>query len=291
MPRFKNWWKRKPVRRSLLLIVLAAALCIVVFMVTQTPRNDRNWVEYLSRTTHVTHNDTGTLTFSTIKDWQYEKEGPIDKTWLENVELDPNEVKDVWFIVVPFGALPIVGHTYLSFEFNDGSAYAFSIEARREIGEDYHTWTGLMNTYELIYTWSTERNAITMRMLHNENPQRMYKLNLTDTQKTNLFIALAEETTYLSDNPRFYNTLTDNCTNAMARAINKNYPGSISYSLSWTFPGGSDKFLMRQGFIETTDIKSTQAAAIIQPNDPELKKSAYGTPELFSAKLREVLHK
>lgn len=274
------------------LILLALIIVVTVFMMAQSPSQDRDWVEYLSKITSATEDpETNLITLTNVRDWQYVDETIVDRTWLDTITIDPDNIKTVWFIVVPFGGLPIVGHTYLSFEFYDGSVYSFSIEARREIGEDYHTWTGLLNQYELAYTWSTERDAISRRVFLNQDVQRMYALDLSPSQRANLLRALTKETENLYQKPRFYNTLTSNCTSAMAEAINKNYPNSVPYSLTWNFPGHSDEFLMKENFIRVDDVEAAKTAATIEPNDPELKESAYGTPELFSKKLREILLK
>jgi len=96
---------------------------------------DRNWIEEQSRTPTATIEEDE-IVIHNVRDWTYDATGPLTKDWVD-LTIDPSEVKQVWFIIEPFGSWKAVGHTFLSFEFNDGGTIAFSIEARREEGETY----------------------------------------------------------------------------------------------------------------------------------------------------------
>ena len=57
----------------------------------------------------------------------------------------------------------------------------------------------------------------------------------------------------LKNNPEFYNTITNNCTNSIARHANAIVPGRIpSFAYQLVLPGYSDKLAYKIGLIDTT---------------------------------------
>jgi len=80
----------------------------------------------------------------------------------------------------------------------------------------------------------------------------MYKLNISDKAKRELFLGTASETQKLKARPRFYNTLTGNCTNTLAKhAFRVNKDALPLYSMI-VLPGYSDRLLYRLGYIENS---------------------------------------
>ena len=51
------------------------------------------------------------------------------------------------------------------------------------------------------------------------------------------------------DKPRFYNTLTTNCTSALAAIVNKARPGAIPWDWSFLLTGYADRYLHKLGYI------------------------------------------
>ena len=65
----------------------------------------------------------------------------------------------------------------------------------------------------------------------------------------NLFRDLAAESRALETQPRFYNSLTSNCTNELAKEANRAQPGAIPLNIGLLLPGYADHFLYDRGFI------------------------------------------
>jgi hypothetical protein len=271
---------------TLLLIIAAASFYIYVMRI---PTSEGNWVDYAANATRAEVSDTK-VTLTNIRDWQYDKNGPIDKTWHDKVTVDPRTLTDAWFLLEPFSAIPLIGHTFLSFSFEDGTVLSFSIEARREWGEDYSTILGLFNEYELNYAWGTERDFITRRLFMHEHPLYLYRLNISQKDGIAVFKTLAEATDELTQHPRFYNTLTANCTNLLAKTINAKYHKSLPYNPAWNFPGLSDRFLINQGYIEASgDIAFIRAGVSLDIKKESIAAVQYENPVLFSQTIRDLL--
>lgn len=280
-------------KRKKILIVLALVIIgVLIFLFTRTPSHERHWTEdhAFLPTADVTFDS---VTLYTVRDWQYsEAEEPISKDWIEKIELNPEEITKVWFVLEPFAAFKAVGHTFLSFEFENGETYSFSVEARREIGEEYSSVLGVLPVYELMYVWGTERDFITRRLLMLNHPVYLYALELTKEETSSLFVTLAEATEELSKEPRFYNTLTANCTNMLAKIINEQYPGRIPYNIAWNMPGFSDSFLYEEGLIPTDRFFATvKADAALVPYKADIASFATSPIAEFSSKLHALVTK
>jgi hypothetical protein len=77
----------------------------------------------------------------------------------------------------------------------------------------------------------------------------MYPLTISIEAAKQLFLELAQTSHELEAHPRFYNTLTSNCTNELAKAANKVRPGAIPRNVALIFPGYSEELLYKLGFI------------------------------------------
>jgi hypothetical protein len=115
---------------------------------------------------------------------------------------------------------------------------AISVESRRERGEQYDAIHGLFNEYELIYIWGTEADLTGRRAVLEKNQLYMYPLLGSMDSARKLFLDLAEVSQQLETQPRFYNTLTSNCTTIvfeLARRLSPALPLDYRLLLSGYF--------------------------------------------------------
>lgn len=254
------------------------------------PSHDRNWYDYYERTPGATVGST-TVQLHNVRDWNHSSTSVLDRTWHDNIEVSIADIESVWFGLNRFGTVPIIGHTFLTFETADGLAYTLSIEARREVGEQYNSVKGLFNQYDLWYGWGTERDFVGARLFLLDEPIEYYRLNLTPEEARAVFVAVAKETAAVATEPQYYNTLSANCTNLLAKAINESYPDRIPYHLSWNFPGMSVEFLFEQNLIApgASVVDVHVDAAKVEASDPALHATILTSPQDFSASLRQQL--
>ncbi len=276
--------------KRIILAILAIALVVLIgFLIAtyaKSPRQDLNWIPEQSRTARATITDEA-ITIQNVRNWTYSAEEPVSRDW-EEVTVDPSTITRAWFLLEPFSDFKAIGHTFLSFEFADGRVLSFSIEALREQGEEYSALRGQFREYELSYQWGFERDFITRRVVYLDHPLRLYPLSLSPEESAALFRSLAAETNMLAEHPRFYNTLSANCTNMLAKMVNKHYPGTLPYDLSWNLTGLSDEYLMREGFIEMKgSVAETQAAYDLTPHRAAIKENMLRDD--FSAYVRTLI--
>jgi hypothetical protein len=216
------------------------------------PSNERDWEYGMATLPHITV--TGDVVrVEHVRDFRWTGDaapssGYVDRTF------DAQRLERVWFVEEPFTMAPFYGfdgvaHTYFVFDFQDQPPVAVSVESRRERGEGYDSIHGLFNEYELIYIWGTERDLTGRRAVVEHNQLYMYPLVGSMDSARKLFLHLAEVSRQMETEPRFYNTLTSNCTNELAKAVNLAEPGSIPPNVALIFPGYSDNVLYDLGFI------------------------------------------
>lgn len=272
---------------AILLIAFVAGWYMLVG--TKSPQSDLVWDDAASKQVSTVTNGN-LLTLYDLRDWTYASGTILSKEWAKETTVNTESLVGVWFLLEPFSEWQAVGHTYLTFEFQDGNNISFSVEARRESHEDYSALKGTFRNYELSYTWGTERDLLTRRLLYLQHPLRMYPLNLEPEVQKQLLLSLAAQTNFLKEQPRFYNTLTANCTSILAKEVNRAYPNSIPYHISWNLPGYSDTFLMKEGHITMRgNIDETIARYDLSQYRKEVADVATSSPAIFSESVRLLL--
>lgn len=273
-------------KKALTAILFVVVLLAGIYVVSTQPRTDREWTAELKETAFAELRD-GKAYLKNVRDWTYAEGKILSEDWIDEVEVNPEEVVRAWFVLEPFDEWEAVGHTYLTFEFADGRAYSFSVEARREAHEGYSAFVGLFREYELSYTWGTERDFLARRLLYLDHPVRMYPLALDAKSAQTYFLELVRKTNDVSLHPRFYQTLTANCTNVLAEIANESARGAVPYDISWNLPGLSDGFLMRIGYIKPVGTKEeTKQVYDLTPYKKDIEAIATESSEEFTRKLR-----
>lgn len=281
------WCTMEAMRIVLTVLGVLLALGLTLFLLLNRPSNDRAWLPEYAKVASAEITPTK-VTIKNVRDWTYDTE-VLSEDWTE-VTVDPRTITRAWFVIEPFGGMEGVGHTFLSFEFTDGTALSFSIQARQEASEDYSAFKGLANAYELAYQWGTERDFFARRLLFLEHDLRMYPLAITSEDAGRLFMSVLEETNEVAKQPRFYNTLTANCTNMLAKIVNEHYPNRLPYDLSWNLTGYSDLYLMDEGLIELHEtLEQTRATGDLTPHREQIHALATRPANEFSEGVRALL--
>lgn len=247
---------RERIKKIIKITVIALVLLFLVFSIflysvsTKEASHNRKWWKSLSvlPRAELINNK---ITIEGVRDWTYDEVGPVTNTrnWI-NVEYDIRDLERVWFFFVPFSDNKKLAHTMLSFDFKDKEPLSISIEARKEFGEKYKLIDSLLNEFELIYIWGTEKDFIGDRVLSRGDTVYMYPLDVSKEFGQELLIDLFKRTNEIYSEPEFYNTLFTNCTNDLAKSANRVKPDSIPMSLARVLPGYSFDLLFDLGYID-----------------------------------------
>lgn len=281
----------KTIVRFVAVAVVVFVAIVAIMLLVRTPSADRNWMEGVSRVSDA-RIEEDRVVITNVRDWQHAESGVVSKGWIDEVRLPLDQLVRVWFVLDPYNDSPWTGHSQLTFEFLDGSAYVFSVEARREVNEKYSAFRGAFREYEMVYVWGTERDYVLESLVYLGRPLRLHPLNLSNADAKGLLKAVVGATHELALNPRFYNTLTANCTNVLAKTINERYPGRVPYDLAWNLPGLAEGFLIEEGYITTSkDLETARTFATLAPHKEALLAVASSSPQVFSRAVRDSLMK
>lgn len=238
--RIVAWLGANPLRPAIACIALILALGAAA-KITGPARSDRDWYPYLGRNVDVTMAEDR-FAVTPISDWSYAPEGPTSETYGE-AAYNLDELRAVWFMLEPQPGSQLAAHTLLLFEFEGDRLLGLTIEARREADEDYSALRGIFNAFELAYIWGTARDFLTRRVVMLDHEVFVYPVNITDEQNRTLITNLLARTEALETRPRYYNTITSNCTNELAKAA------GFNWAPAYIFTGRSDEYLFRRGII------------------------------------------
>ncbi len=194
------------------------------------PRNDREWQPEVARLAHADI-DGDLVTVHNIRNFDYHSETNFIPAYYDKT-FDVGKLESVDLVAV-YWMGPAIAHTILSFGFEGGDHLAFSIETRKEQGEDYSTVKGFFKQYELYYVVADERDVIRVRSNYRKDPPEdvyVYRLHGAIENGRRLFLEYIDRINRLKEAPEFYNTLTDNCTTGiwMNTRVNPGHP-----PLSW----------------------------------------------------------
>ena len=122
-----------------------------------------------------------------------------------------------------------MSHTYLTFEFFDGTCLSFSFETRRERGKKYHPWTGLWRSYELYLLVGFERDVTQLRTHGRNNIVSMYRVITPPDKERQMIVQMTHRLNQLASRPEFYHTLFKTCNTSIVNAVNAVTPGRIPF--------------------------------------------------------------
>lgn len=273
-------------KRLILLLPLLLVAGLYLNWQLSTPSHDRDWKPDHSRLPMIAP-DGDAYRVQNIRNWNYAPDGSTSQHWIER-RIDPATLKQGYFLMEPFGSVAAIAHTMVAFEFDNGEVYVVSVEARREVGEKYSApKAAVLPIFEYMFVWSTERDMYGNSEFAAGDQLYLYALDIPLDHQRAVLKAMLRETEKLQDSPRWYNTLFSNCTNVLARSINKVAPGAVPFDKSWVLPGYADEFLFEQGMLKAEgDFAQTNAAAHISP----LIRQLYDItdPVAFSAAVRQA---
>src|SRR6516225_818697 len=113
-----------------------------------------------------------------------------------------------------------VGHTFLSFIFDNAPPLSISIETRPEVGEGFAPIASLFKQFELIYVVGDERDLVRVRTNYRKETVYLYRLNASDIDAPRLLLVYLDRINELAERPEWYHLLSNSCTINIVRYTN-----------------------------------------------------------------------
>jgi hypothetical protein len=150
------------------------------------------------------------VTLYNVRNFEWRSDKDYTQRWeTRSYDLDRLETVDM---VLSYWSMRAIAHVLVSFGFNDGSHVVFSVEIRREKHESYSEIGGFFKEFELSVIAADERDVIRVRTNVRGEDDYLYRIALPVQTIRSLFLAYLEQANELVKAPRFYNTITVNCT-------------------------------------------------------------------------------
>jgi len=187
----------------------AAFAGLLVWWYQIAPSNRRIWADDVSRTT--TGRVAGNIvTLHDVRNFEWRTETDYTKRWATRT-YDLNRLDSV-DLIVSYWSMRAIAHVLVSFGFNDGSHVVFSVEIRREQQESFSEIGGFFKEFELSVIAADERDVIRVRTNIRGEDDYLYRIRMPVEHMRSLFLSYVNEANTLASTPRFYNTITVNCT-------------------------------------------------------------------------------
>jgi hypothetical protein len=145
----------------------------------------------------------------------------------------------------------LVGHTFLSFIFDNALPLSISIETRPEMGEGFNPLASLFKQYELIYVVGDEHDLVGVRTNYRRETVYLYHLDTSAEGARRLLLVYLGRINELADRPEFYHLLSNNCTLNIVRYANA-AGRKGRFDIRHLFNGLVDSYLYHSGRVDTT---------------------------------------
>jgi Domain of unknown function (DUF4105) len=201
------------------------------------PSNNRVWADDVAQmTTGVVAGDRVTLNNVRNFDWRTKTE--YTQRW-ETRTYDLRHINSL-DMILSYWSMPAIAHVLISFGFDDGEHVVFSVEIRREKTESFSEIGGFFKEFELSVIACDERDVIRVRTNVRGEDDYLYRIRMPVDDIRSLFLAYVSQANDVARKPRFYNTITANCTTIiyhMAKRIVGHLPLDYRVLLSGYLPG------------------------------------------------------
>ncbi|MGB8030475.1 MAG: DUF4105 domain-containing protein [Terracidiphilus sp.] len=260
--------------------LLASLLCFgvaLLWWLNLAPSNNGQWQADVSRTAYA-EIDGSRITFYNVRSCDYRAQFEYTCQWLTR-QIDLDHVWGVDLFMDYWGS-PWIAHTIVSFDLRPDPSepdanrldhIAFSIEARKHVGQKYSSIRSFFRQFTLISVVSDERDVVRLRTdyRHNEDLY-LYHTTAPPAFARSLLLDYVAFTNQLHNRPQWYNAITHNCTTQILTfKVMKGRPFDWRILLN----GKADEMLYEQGELATE--LPGQSPSAPRMSFIELKRRAY----------------
>lgn len=259
----------------------ALFLVVVAWWISISPSHDRPWRPEVAMMPRA-HIEGDRVRISGVRNFDYRTRNDFTPRYEER-EVRLSHLTGLDFYV-SYWAEGWVGHTFVSFIFDDAPPLSISIETRPEVGEGFDPIASLFKQFELIYVVGDERDIVGVRTNHRNETVYLYRLNTSHEDARRLLMIYLERINELADRPEFYHLLSNSCTVNIVRYANA-AGRQGRFDIRHLLNGLADSYLYHSGRVDTTlPFDELRRRSLIN----EVARAADGAPD-FSQRIRASL--
>ena len=263
------------------LAAIGLFLGVVAWWMSIAPSHDRDWrpeVAVMPRAII----DGDRVQLSGVRNFNYRSRNDFTARYEQReVQLSHLTALDVY---VSYWSEGPIGHTFVSFIFDNAPPLSISIETRPEVGEGFDPIASLFKQFELIYVVGEERDLVAVRTNHRHEAVYLYRLNTSAEDARRLLLIYLARINELADQPEFYHLLTNSCTINIIRYANT-AGRKGRFDIRHLLNGLIDSYLYHSGRMDTTlPYEEVRRRSLIN----EAAQAAGAAPD-FSERIRASL--
>ena len=234
------------------LLPAVAVLAAVVAVATAAwaaivPSSAGDWPPEVGRLAHATI-EGDRVTIRNVRNFEWQGTDRFLERWeTRTYALSSLERLD---LIASYWAGPHIAHLMVSFGFATGDQLVASIEIRRRRNQAYSTLEGLFKNFELVYILGDERDLIRLRTTFRKESVHLFRLRAPPERVQRMFLEYVRTVNELAARPRFYNTVTTNCTTQI-RVAGMGAGATIPWSWKLLLTGHTPEYLYEHGAPDT----------------------------------------
>jgi len=275
-------WALWPPRIARRLAAFAAVYAVILIALsTVEPSHDREWRPEVAVMPRVAI-DGDRVRIAGVRNFDYRSRDDFTVRYEER-KVSLSRLTGVDFFISYWAEGP-VGHTFLSFLFEDTPPLSISIETRPEVGEGFAPVASLFKQFELIYIVGEEPDLVGLRASHRDEEVFLYHTRISPEFARRLFLVYVDRINELADQAEFYHLLSNSCTVNIIRYANA--AGRVGrFSIKHLLNGLIDHYLYVAGVVDT----SLPFEELRRRSRITATAQAEAGAEDFSARIREGL--
>lgn len=239
-------WLKRTWRFFLIFAVLFVG--VLIWWLTIQPTHDRPWRAEVARMPHIIIDGDRVRIFN-VRNFDYRSRHDFTVRYEER-DVYLSHLTGVDFFISYFMPGP-VGHTFLSFIFDNAPPVSISIETRPVEGRGFEPIASMFKQFELIYVVGDERDLVRVRTNYRKERVFLYHIKISPEKARQLFLVYVQRINELAAHPEFYNLLSNSCTINIVRYANA--AGRIKrFDIRHFLNGFFDAYLYDFGWLNTT---------------------------------------
>ncbi|STY91430.1 DUF4105 domain-containing protein [Moraxella bovis] len=261
---------------------------VFAWFFSMKPSNHRVWQdEFRHQFTYTQNNNI--ITINNVRDFDWHGD-TYTELW-DTRTYDLNHLSSLDMISTTWGN-DNIAHIMVSFGFDDGAGntdrLVFSVETRKEIGEEFSTIGGFFRMYDLSIIAGDERDLIYTRTNIRNEQVSLYPILYDKEKIKNLFLTYLDYGHRLNDTPKFYHSLFSNCTTVIYKMASQIDDVPMDYRI--IVSGRLADYLYDKGVIDNKhELTVWKKSAFANPKVAHLGNHGNISSQEYSALIRKEL--
>jgi len=224
--------------------------------------------------------DGSRVTLHNVRNFAWRAENDYTPQW-ETRQYDLDRLNSL-DMIMSYWSGHAIAHSLFSFGFENGDHVVWSVEIRREKTESFSEIGGFFKEFELSIIAADERDIVRVRTNVRGEETYIYRLRMPVPAMRSLFLAYVDEANSLVHAPRFYQTITGNCTTLVYHMV-KRIVGGLPFDYRVLLSGYLPEYVYGVGGLDSRyPLEELRALGYISER---AKRSGDGAG--FSADIRE----